>query len=253
MSVAVREYTDAAQLIADAKARRAMFYGAASAPVVMPTPVARVAKPIIQVKPLSGGPRWSERDVAKLRQMIAAGASTEDLALRFNRSEVAIYRKAEALGIKVVSPFRKPGKQRRREPLPVLGDNFSRDWAKAERAALALPNVIEKTIAVVSVYTGVSRIDILSQRRIANLALARHIVCWLLRHQTLLTLAQIGRRVGKRDHSTITHGVSKIEATMDADPAFASDMRQLADIVRDAVRQNERLARSNAEIVGVHL
>lgn len=247
MSIAVREYTDASQIIADAKARRAMFYGAASRPVVLPEPPAKpVAKPADIIKPTNGGPRWSPADVATLRKMIAAGAATYAISERVGRSEVAVYKKAEVLGLKVTSPFVKPAKERRRDPLSVYTENFIRDWGAAERAALGLRDVVEKTIAVVSIYTGVSRIDILSERRPPKIALARHIVCWLLRHETSLSFVAIGRKIGNRDHSTIVHCIGKIDATMTADWAFASDMRRLADIVRESVREQTRLVRAKS-------
>ena len=49
-----------------------------------------------------------------------------------------------------------------------------------------------------------------SSRR-ANVNFARQILMYLLRHELRLSLASIGDFVGGRDHSTVIHGVDKIE------------------------------------------
>lgn len=64
---------------------------------------------------------------------------------------------------------------------------------------------------VCAAHYGVSVVDIVSRRRDAKTALARQVVCWIARRQTTHSLPQIGRFVGKRDHTTVLHAIRKIE------------------------------------------
>jgi chromosomal replication initiator protein len=54
--------------------------------------------------------------------------------------------------------------------------------------------------------TGVSKYDVLSNRRNAELVFARHAVMYWACRRTGLSLPQIGRLLGGRDHTTILHG-----------------------------------------------
>jgi chromosomal replication initiator protein len=58
-------------------------------------------------------------------------------------------------------------------------------------------------------------IDIVSARRTRNLLIPRFEVMWRARHETLMSLPQIGRQMG-RDHTTILYGVRKYQAMIDA-------------------------------------
>ena len=53
--------------------------------------------------------------------------------------------------------------------------------------------------------------DLRSPARRASLAFARQVLMYLLRKQLNLPFDEIGRLVGDRDHSTVIHGVTKIE------------------------------------------
>ena len=67
----------------------------------------------------------------------------------------------------------------------------------------------------------VFRVDhnlLMGRDRRKKVADARMIAMYLGRKRTNLTLAQIGEEVGGRDHSTVSHGVTKIAQAMDEDP-----------------------------------
>ena len=53
--------------------------------------------------------------------------------------------------------------------------------------------------------------DILSARRDARLVRVRHVIMWLAKRFTLHSLPDIGRALGNRDHTTVLHGVRKID------------------------------------------
>jgi chromosomal replication initiation ATPase DnaA len=53
----------------------------------------------------------------------------------------------------------------------------------------------------------VSFTDLVSQRRHQNIVHARQHAMWEIRQRTKLSLPQIGKILGDRDHSTILHGI----------------------------------------------
>jgi hypothetical protein len=63
---------------------------------------------------------------------------------------------------------------------------------------------------------GVSMIDLVSARRDKKVAVARHEAFWRCRTETRLSLPQIGKRFGGRDHTTVLHGVNKHKERMEA-------------------------------------
>ena len=57
--------------------------------------------------------------------------------------------------------------------------------------------------------------DICSRRRFRPVVKARQAAMWLLRKHTSLSLPQIGKCFGGRDHTTVLHAIKKIEADPD--------------------------------------
>ena len=51
--------------------------------------------------------------------------------------------------------------------------------------------------------------ELLSNRRAKELVCARHEAMYRMKMETSLSFAEIGRRIGGRDHTTILHGVRK--------------------------------------------
>ena len=73
----------------------------------------------------------------------------------------------------------------------------------------------------------VSRSDLLSSRRTANVVRPRQVAMYLAKVLTLRSLPEIGRRFGGRDHTTVLHAVRKIEALTGTDAAFAEEIDSL--------------------------
>jgi hypothetical protein len=88
---------------------------------------------------------------------------------------------------------------------------------------------------VLKAYPAVKPRDIDSRRRSVPIALARHIVMYLARELTGMSLPEIGRRIGGRDHSTVFHAVNKIERMIKSDGAFASHV----DEIRQKIEEHE--------------
>ena len=70
---------------------------------------------------------------------------------------------------------------------------------------------IEDIQRAVARHYNVSRADMLSSRRTANVVRPRQIAMYLAKTLTLRSLPEIGRRFGGRDHTTVLHAVRKIE------------------------------------------
>jgi chromosomal replication initiator protein len=92
---------------------------------------------------------------------------------------------------------------------------------------------IEEIQRIVARQYNVSRADLLSSRRTANVVRPRQVAMYLAKLLTLRSLPEIGRRFGGRDHTTVLHAVRKIENLVNNDTALAEEIeilkRQLQD------------------------
>ena len=86
---------------------------------------------------------------------------------------------------------------------------------------------IEDIQRVVARQYNVSRSDLLSSRRTANVVRPRQVAMYLAKTLTLRSLPEIGRRFGGRDHTTVLHAVRKIENLVGNDPALADEIELL--------------------------
>lgn len=67
----------------------------------------------------------------------------------------------------------------------------------------------------------VTWLELLSPRKNAWLVQCRQLLYWLARDRTTLSHAAIAQAIGGRDHTTIVHGVKRIEELRAIDPAVA--------------------------------
>jgi chromosomal replication initiator protein len=86
---------------------------------------------------------------------------------------------------------------------------------------------IEDIQRVVARQYNVSRADLLSSRRTANVVRPRQVAMYLAKTLTLRSLPEIGRRFGGRDHTTVLHAVRKIENLVNTDSALAEEIELL--------------------------
>ncbi len=86
---------------------------------------------------------------------------------------------------------------------------------------------IEEIQRVVARRYNVSRGDLLSSRRTANVVRPRQIAMYLAKTMTLRSLPEIGRRFGGRDHTTVLHAVRKIEGLVGNDGALAEEIETI--------------------------
>ncbi len=74
--------------------------------------------------------------------------------------------------------------------------------------------------------------DMIGPKRVRTIARPRQIAMYLAKQLTSRSLPDIGRRFGGRDHTTIMHGVRKIEELMTADSQLADDLQMLKRLLQ---------------------
>nr|WP_306890374.1 chromosomal replication initiator protein DnaA [Ancylobacter amanitiformis] len=92
---------------------------------------------------------------------------------------------------------------------------------------------VDDILRIVAKHYNVTRADILSQRRTANVVKPRQIAMYLAKTLTLRSLPEIGRRFGGRDHTTVLHAVRKIEGLIGSDRAMADEVEALKRLIND--------------------
>jgi len=85
--------------------------------------------------------------------------------------------------------------------------------AGQRRAATSAGDVID---AVCRRY-GVSEKDLKGRQRTREIVTPRQVAMYVLREETDISLEEIGRAMGGRDHTTVMHGIRKVEAALDSD------------------------------------
>lgn len=80
-------------------------------------------------------------------------------------------------------------------------------------------------------YFKISIIDLISDRRAANLVRARHVAIFLAKEMLPWSLPKIGRAFGKRDHTTVLHAVRRIGDACRQDPSFTAEV----DVIRSQI------------------
>lgn len=88
---------------------------------------------------------------------------------------------------------------------------------------------IQKTVAD---HFNMKQADLLSERRTRSVARPRQIAMYLCKQHTTRSYPDIGRRFGGRDHTTVLHGVRKIEELMPQDDQIARDVEALTRKLR---------------------
>jgi len=90
---------------------------------------------------------------------------------------------------------------------------------------------IEEIQRKVSEHYNIRFSDLIGPRRMRNMARPRQIAMYLAKQLTSRSLPEIGRRFGGRDHTTVMHGVRKIEELKAIDSQISDDL----DLLRRAL------------------
>jgi len=92
---------------------------------------------------------------------------------------------------------------------------------------------IEEIQRKVSEHYDIRLSDMLGPKRTRSLARPRQVAMWLCKQLTSRSLPEIGRKFGKRDHTTIMHGVRKIDELRQSDSQIADDLELLRRALED--------------------
>src|SRR5215213_7512606 len=82
----------------------------------------------------------------------------------------------------------------------------------------------EEIIDAVADFYGLPPQRLAGQARDRHLVHARHVAMYLLRYDGHRPLTEIGKMLGKRDHTTVMHGTEKIERSLATDPELRGEM-----------------------------
>jgi chromosomal replication initiator protein len=104
-----------------------------------------------------------------------------------------------------------------------------RDLVRPQDPRRVMIEDIQRTVAR---QYNVSRADLLSSRRTANVVRPRQIAMYLAKTLTLRSLPEIGRRFGGRDHTTVLHAVRKIGTLVGNDNVLAEEIDLLTRVLK---------------------
>lgn len=90
---------------------------------------------------------------------------------------------------------------------------------------------VESITETVAEHFGITASDIFSSKKSRNIAHPRQICMYLCRELTNDSLKDIGRKLGKRDHSTILHGCNKITDDLTTD----TSLQNIIDILKKKI------------------
>jgi chromosomal replication initiator protein len=111
-----------------------------------------------------------------------------------------------------------------------MAERAVRDLVRPQEPKRVKIEDIQRTVAR---QYNVSRADLLSSRRTANVVRPRQIAMYLAKTLTLRSLPEIGRRFGGRDHTTVLHAVRKIEGLVDTDTTLAEEIELLKRLLQE--------------------
>ena len=89
----------------------------------------------------------------------------------------------------------------------------------------------ESILKAVASYYHVSLEELKGKQRDKRVVVPRQIAMYLLRAETDLSLVDIGKLFGGRDHSTVLHSLEKMESELSSDSGFARDVAAVRESV----------------------
>jgi len=99
------------------------------------------------------------------------------------------------------------------------------------------PTSVEEIQQRVAEMFGISRAELVGSSRAAVPLRARQVAIFLTRDLTDLSLPQIGRLYGGRDHTTVLNSLRRVEAGLDEDSELAEKVRELRGAIHNPVAE----------------
>jgi chromosomal replication initiator protein len=103
------------------------------------------------------------------------------------------------------------------------------------RSRPSQPTSVEEIQQRVAEGFGISRAELVGSSRAATPLRARQVAIFLTRDLTDLSLPQIGRLYGGRDHTTVLNSLRRVEAGLDEDLDLAEKVRELRGAIHNPV------------------
>jgi chromosomal replication initiator protein len=103
---------------------------------------------------------------------------------------------------------------------------------REDAGSVSLDQITEVTASVFHVKVS----DLRSRKRTKTVSIPRHVVMYLARALTSLSLSEIGDHFGGRDHTTVLYAIDRIEGRLVHDAPF----RAIVDRVRDRLQRDGR-------------
>ena len=129
--------------------------------------------------------------------------------------------------------------ERRIQDLEEVIDRQGELLAKLFKDTLSDTPRFNEVVEAVCAFYGITLVQITSARRTASLVKPRQIVCYLARKLTGLSMPQIAKRLGGRDHTTVLHGANKIQDDMKKDDILRDDLDLLELKIAEKVLNRE--------------
>ena len=157
------------------------------------------------------------------------------------RKSTVLWLSASLLALPLASSSARADSTAAPPDVPAEVESLQRHLAALEREEHGLEQSLAKDERVLRVLRqrvvarqyNVSRADLLSSRRTANVVRPRQIAMYLAKTLTLRSLPEIGRRFGGRDHTTVLHAVRKIENLVGNDVGLAEEIEILKRLLQE--------------------
>jgi len=117
---------------------------------------------------------------------------------------------------------------KRKPDLPLATQALTTDITSANELG---PMSGGSIIDAVAAYHHVGSDAIIGKSRVRSIVLARYIAMYLIRQHTNLSLSEIGLLFSKRDHSSVIHGVKKIESLLSTNTDVDSTLDAILNII----------------------
>ena len=119
-----------------------------------------------------------------------------------------------------------------REITPELAENALKEFISPDHKREITADLIISTVAE---HFNLSVQDLKGSKRNSEIVQPRHMAMYLCRNMTNLSLHSIGDVLGKRDHSTIMHGIEKV----DNDIKQYEDIRRTIDVLKNKINPSD--------------
>lgn len=146
------------------------------------------------------------------------GLTIDDEVMKYIASNIkSNIRELEGALTKIVALSR----LKKKEVDVILAEEALKDLISPDNKKTVTLDLI---VEVVAEHFGTTPQEIYSDNRSRNIAYPRQVSMYLCRKLTSLSLTDIGKMMGKRDHSTVLHGCNKIENDLKKDVTFQNTM-----------------------------